>query len=107
MKKLNRGIISIQKGLREAKKERKKFSSRIPLKPEPGKKIPKKLAKKFAKLKNLFSTLFLAKTDRPRKREKIFVPNSVPTQPELENSKKIVKKFKNGLRKAGKEREKF
>ena len=41
-----------------------------------GKKIPKKIAKKFKKLKNLFLKLFLAKTgsDRLRKREKILSP---------------------------------
>ena len=62
MKKLNSGIISIQNGLREAKKERKNFESRIPFLPEPGKKIPKIMAKKFKKLKNFFPALFLAKT---------------------------------------------
>ena len=58
---------------------------------DPGMKIPKKNRKKIQKVKNLFPALFLAKTgwDGPRKREKkILVPNSVPTQPELENSKK-------------------
>ena len=41
-----------------------------------GKKISKKMAKKFKKLKNIFPVLFLAKTeqDRPRKREKKFSP---------------------------------
>ena len=39
--------------------------------------------------------LFLSKTGwgRTRKRKKNLVPNSVPTQPELENSKKNSKKF--------------
>ena len=59
--------------------------------------------------------------DRSRKREKkILDPNSVPTQPELENSKKNSKKIQkiekvnsgiisiqNGLRGAEKERKKF
>ena len=58
----NSGIISIQNGLREAKKERKKFESQIPFLPEPGKKIQKTIVKKFKKLKNLFLALFLAKT---------------------------------------------
>ena len=37
-------------------------------------KIPKKIAKKFKKLKNLFPAIFLSKTgcNRPRKREKNF-----------------------------------
>ena len=62
-----------------------------------GKKIPKKIAKKFKKLKNLFPVLFLAKTgqDRPRKREKKnLVPNSVHTQPGQEYYEKNTKKFK-------------
>ena len=39
---------------------------------DPGKKISRKIAKKFKKLKNLFQEIFLAKTgwDRPRKGEK-------------------------------------
>ena len=49
-----------------------------------GKKIPKKIAKKFKKFKNLFPVLFLAKTgwDRPRKSEKNISPEfcSIPTQ---------------------------
>ena len=38
---------------------------------DPGKKIPKKIVKKFKKLKNLFQEIFQAKTgrDRPRKGE--------------------------------------
>ena len=42
----------------------------------PGNKIPKKIAKKFKKSKNLFSAIFLAKTgsDRPREGEKNFRP---------------------------------
>jgi len=41
-----------------------------------GKKIPKKIAKKFKKLTNLFPALILAKTgwDRPKKRGKYFSP---------------------------------
>ena len=76
IKKVNTGVISIQNGLREAEKERKKIYSRIPFIVDPGKKIPKKIAKKFKKLKNLFPELFLAKTrwDRPRKQEKNFSP---------------------------------
>ena len=62
IKKLNSGIISIQNGLREAEKERKKFQSRIPFIQDPGKKIPKEMAKKLKKLKNPFPALFLAKT---------------------------------------------
>ena len=72
MKKVKSGIISIQNGLSEAGKERKKFYFRIPFKLDPCQKIPKKIAKKFKKFKNLFPALLLAETglDRPRKREK-------------------------------------
>ena len=62
--------------MREAEKEGKKISSRIPFVLGQGKKIPKKIGKKFNKLKNLIPALFIAKTglDRPRKREKNFSP---------------------------------
>ena len=62
--------------MRQAKKEKKKFYFRIPFKLDSGKKIPKKIAKKLKRLKNLFPTLFLAKTgrDRPGKRVKNFTP---------------------------------
>ena len=62
--------------MRQAEKEKKTFYFRIPLKLDSGKKIPKKIAKKLKRLKNLFPTLFLAKTgrDRPRKRKKNFTP---------------------------------
>ena len=62
--------------MRQAEKEKKTFYFRIPLKLDSGKKIPKKIAKKLKRLKNLFPTLFLAKTgrDRPVKRVKNFTP---------------------------------
>ena len=62
--------------MRQAEKEKKKIYFRISFKLDPGKKIPKKIAKKLKKLKNLIPTLFLAKTgrDMPRKREKNFTP---------------------------------
>ena len=87
-----------------------------------GKKIPKNIAKKFKKLKNLYPALFLAKTgkDRPRKRKKILVPNSVHTRPREENSvknSKKIRKFKkphsgnifsqNGMIEAEKEKKKI
>ena len=60
------GIIFSQNGMRYAEKEGKKLSSWI----------PKKIAKKFKKLKNLIPALFFAETgwDRPRKGEKKFSP---------------------------------
>ena len=47
--------------MRQGEKERITFSFRNPFILDPGKKIPKKIAKKFKKLKNLFPALFLAK----------------------------------------------
>ena len=62
---------------------------------DPGKKIPKKIGKKFKKLKkkNYFTQNLQPKWDEiGREREKkILVPNSVPTKPGKENSKKILK----------------
>ena len=77
-------------------RKRKKNSSKIPFLPDPGKNIPKKIAKKFKKLKNIIPAIFLSKPgrDRPGKREKKnLVPNSVPTRPGLKNSKKNSKKI--------------
>ena len=57
-------------------KKSKKILSQIQFILDPGKKIPKKIGKKFNKLKNLIPALFIAKTGlgRPRKREKNFSP---------------------------------
>ena len=52
--------IFTQNGMRKAEKERKKRYSRIPFILNPGKKIPKKIAKKFKIIKNLFPALFLS-----------------------------------------------
>ena len=57
-------------------------------------KIPKKIAKKFKKIKkNLFPALFVAKTDDigRESEKKILVPNSAHTRPRQENSEKICK----------------
>ena len=62
IKKPLSGITFSQNGMRQAEKERKKFYSRIQFMLDPGKKIPKKIAKKLKKLRNIFPTLFLAKT---------------------------------------------
>ena len=62
IKKPLSGIIFSQNRMRQAKKERKKFQSRIPFTLDDGKRIPKKIAKKFKKLKNLIPALFLAKS---------------------------------------------
>ena len=96
IKKPLSGIIYSQKGMRQAQKERKKFQSQIPFILDPGKKIPKKIEKKFKKLKNLFPALFLAKTglDRPRKREKFQSQIPFILNPGKKIPKKIAKKFK-------------
>ena len=106
--------------MRQAEKARKKFQSRIPFILNQGQKIPKKIAKKLKKTN--FQHYFQTKRDEiGREREKkILVPNSVPTQPKLENSEKNSKKIQkiknplsgiifsqNGMRQADKERKKF
>ena len=60
-KPLSSNIYS-QNGMTQAEKGRKKFQTRIPFVHDPGMKIPKNIAKKFKKLKNLFQAIFLAKT---------------------------------------------
>ena len=55
-------IFSRQNGMRYAEKEGKKFYSRMPFILDQAKKIPKKIVRKLKKFKNLFPTLFLAKT---------------------------------------------
>ena len=62
MKKPLSGNISSQTRMRQVGKGRKIFQARIPLILDPGKKIPKNIATKFKKLKNLFQAIFLAKT---------------------------------------------
>ena len=62
MKKVNSDIFSIQNGLGEGKKEKKKIYSWIPFILAPCKDIPKKKAKKFKKFRKPFPALFLAKT---------------------------------------------
>ena len=62
IKKLNSGIVSIQNGLREAKKEKKRNFVPNLFIHDPGKKIPKKIAKKLKKSKNISPALFLTKS---------------------------------------------
>ena len=62
IKKPFSSIIFCQNGMIQAEKERKKFQSQIRLILDPGKKIPKKIAKNLKKKKKkLFPALFLAK----------------------------------------------
>ena len=106
----------------EDEKTTKKFQSRIPFLLDPGKKIPKKIAKKIKKLKTSFWYYFQPKrVDMGREKEKkILVPNSVHTQPRQENSEKNTKKIQtikkphfgivssqNRLRQAQKEKKKI
>ena len=108
--------------MRQAEKARKKFQSRIPFVHDPGKKIPKKIAKKFKKLKTSLRHYFQPKRDEigQKSERKILVHNSVQTQPEQENCEKNSKKFQkiikpllgisfiqNGMRKTKKEKTKF
>ena len=83
--------------MRQAKKERKKFQSRIPFILDPGKKIPKKIAKQFKKSKNLIPALFLSNKgrERPRKRKKKLPRIPFILDPGKKIPKKIAKKLKN------------
>ena len=62
IKKPISSIIFRQNRMRQAKKEKKKNLFRIPFTHDQGKKIPKKVPKKFKKLKNPFPALFFDKT---------------------------------------------
>ena len=66
---------------------------------DPGKKIPKKIAKKIIKLKKYFGHYFYPKRDEigRESEKKTLVSNSVHTRPGQENSKKIEKKIKKPL----------
>ena len=57
IKKPLSNVIFSQNGMRYAEKEKKKFYSRIPFILDPGKKIPKKIAKKFKKFKKPVSEI--------------------------------------------------
>ena len=64
----------------------------MPFKLDPAKKIPKKIAKKLKKLKNLFPTLFLAKTGmRQAEKEKKKFYFRIPFI--LDADKEIPKKY--------------
>ena len=54
-------LFLVKSGMKQAEKERKEFQTRIPLILDPGEKIPKKIAKKFKKLKNNFPAFFVDK----------------------------------------------
>ena len=84
-------------GMRQAEKEKKKFQSRILFKLDTVKKIPKKIAKEFEKLKNLFQAIFLDKTgirEAEKGRKKFQARISLALDPGMKIPKKIAKKFK-------------
>ena len=78
--------------MRQAKKEIKECSTRIPLIPDPGEKIQKKIQNKLKKLKKqlsgvIFSENGIRQDDIGRERDKrILDPNSAHTRPGGENS---------------------
>ena len=106
--------------MRQAEKGRKKFQARIPFILDPGKKIPKEIAKKLKKTSFwYYSQAKLHEIGREREKKKLF-PNSVHTRPGNKIPKKIAKNFKkfkkplsgiffsqNGMRQAEKGRKKF
>ena len=75
--------MSIQIGLRQAEKQRIKFSFRIPFLPDPKQRISKKSSKKIQKIKkkkSLWHYFYPNGAEIGRERdEKNFVPNSIPT----------------------------
>ena len=85
--------------MRQAEKERKKFQTRIPFILDPGKEIPKKIAKKKSKNeKTYFRHYFLPKWDEigGEREKKNYTPEfcSYPTRArkfEIKNSKKLQK----------------
>ena len=91
MKNLFLALFLAKTGLDRPRKRKKKFYFRIPFILHPGKKILKRIAKKFKQLKNLFLALFLAKKglDRPRNRKKNL--SRIPFI--LDPGKKILKKI--------------
>ena len=106
----------------QAEKARKKFQPRFPFVHDPGKKIPKKIAKKFKKLKTSFRRYFQPKRDEigRESEKKILLTNSVHTRPGKENYEKNSKKLQqiknplsgiifsqNGMRQAERARKKF
>ena len=69
------GFISFRNGSGQVEKERKKFSRLEPFLPDTSDRFPKKIAKKFKKLKNIILDSFQAKTgwDRLKKRKFFFL----------------------------------
>ena len=81
--------------MRLAEKGRKKFEAPIPFVLDLGKKIPKKIAKKFKKSKKPLSGIIFSENLGREREKKILGPNSAHTGPRQEISEKIAKKLKN------------
>ena len=82
----------------QAEKERKKFYFRIPFKPDSGKKIPKKIAKKFKQLKKPLSDINFSQNGlRMAEIEKKKFYSRIPFI--LDSGKKIPKKIAKKLKK--------
>ena len=64
IKKPRTSIIFSRNGMRQAEIERKKFQSRIPFILDPGKKVPKEIAKKFKKIKKPLSGIIFSQNGR-------------------------------------------
>ena len=108
--------------MRQAEKEKKKIQSLIPFILAPGKRIPKKIVKKFKKYKTSSRQYFQPKRDDISRKgvNKISVPNFVQSQRGKENFEKNSKKIqkikkslpgiifsRNGMRQAEKEKKKI
>ncbi|MDM1279370.1 hypothetical protein HXZ65_14150, partial [Acinetobacter indicus] len=78
------GNISSQNGSGQAEREGERNYRSGPFVPDPNERLPKKIAKKSKKLKNIILALFQVKTgrDRPRKgkREILVLERFYPTQ---------------------------
>ena len=82
-------------GMRQAKKVKTKFYSRIPFIHDPGKKIPKKIVNNSKNYKTSSQHYFQPKRDEisQKSENKILLQNSVHIRPGQENSKKNSKKI--------------
>ena len=77
--------------MRQAEKEKKKFYFRIPFKLVSGKKILKKIAKKFKNFKKPLSDIIFSQNGMryaEKEKKKNLLPNSVRTRLGQENSEK-------------------
>ena len=95
LKSISLASFQAEMGRDSLENREKKIFRSDPFLLDPSQKIPKK--KKFIKLKNIILASLQAETgwERLKNREKKISFQSVPTRPELENSKIIGKKFKN------------